>query len=285
MQQMMLPIGVFLLTTSLGLAVSYLLLQPKKKLKTVAVPARFQWVNTKFSKAEKVRTAAAFGAAVILCFFTRWFPALILFPLAVLTIPALFSNRADRLVMERLEALEAWTRSLSGLIGVGTALETALKASLSSAAESIRPMVKRLIARLEGGWMLKDALESFADEIDDPTADIIIMNLMLAAEQRGAGLSTALENIAESVHDEIKARHQIDTDRSKTRSDIRIIIVGVAVMLAIMPFMPMVSEPYKTTTGQILYLVWVALLCYIVYGMYQLAKPYRAARLLGRTTK
>ncbi|MGP5700739.1 type II secretion system F family protein [Glutamicibacter arilaitensis] len=285
MEQILFPLGIFFLITSIGLALAYLLLQPKKNLKAVPVPVRFQWMKAKFSKAEKIRTAVAFGIAVVLCIFTHWFPALVLFPLAVLTIPALFSNRADRVVMERLEALEAWTRSLSGLIGVGTALETALKASLSSAGDSIHPMVKRLIARLEGGWMLSDALESFADEVDDPTADVIIMNLMLAAKQRGAGLSTALENIAESVHDEIKARHQIDTDRSKTRSDIRIIVVGVAVMLVIMPFMPIVAEPYQTTTGQVLYMVWVALLCYIVYGMYQLAKPYRAARLLGRNTK
>lgn len=286
MSPVLLPLGVFLMILSVGLTAAYFLLRPKTKTRqTAPMPGSVKRLGARFSKAERVRTGVAFLVALIFFLITGWAPALILLPLGALTIPTLFSNRAERQVMEKLEALEAWTRSLSGLIGVGTFLETALKASQTSAAESIRPMVKRLIARLDGGWTLSAALEAFANEVDDPTADVIIMNLMLAAKQRGAGLGAALENIAESVHDEIRARHQIDTDRSKTRQDTRIIVVGVAVMLVGMPFLPVIAEPYQSATGQVMYMVWVGALCAVLYSMHQMTKPYRAARMLGRKAK
>ena len=56
----------------------------------------------------------------------------------------------------RLEAMEEWTRSLSGVLTVGVGLEQALVATLRSTPAPIAPEVTRLVARLRARWDTED---------------------------------------------------------------------------------------------------------------------------------
>ncbi len=71
--------------------------------------------------------------------------------------------------IERLEALEEWTRSLAGVLTVGVGLEQALVTTLRSTPAPISAEVHRLVARLRARWVTEDALRAFADELDDST--------------------------------------------------------------------------------------------------------------------
>ena len=82
------------------------------------------------------------GALVALV--TGWLVAILLVPAALAGLPALLSAPAAASKIDRLEAMEEWTRSLSGVLTVGVGLEEALVATLRSAPEPIRPEVAQL---------------------------------------------------------------------------------------------------------------------------------------------
>ena len=72
-------------------------------------------------------------------------------------------------------------------------------------------------------------MRAFADELDDPTGDLVAANLILGARRRGAGVASVLEALAESVAADVRARREIEADRAKPRSTARwvtIITVG-----------------------------------------------------------
>src|SRR3546814_207546 len=145
---------------------------------------------------------------------TGWALALVAVPLACVGVPMLLSNSGAAARIDRLEAMEEWTRSLSGVLTVGIGLEQALVTTERSTPSAIRPEVQRLVARLRSRWNTEEAIRAFADELDDATGDLVAANLILAARRRGAGLAPVLESLAESVAADVRARRQIEADRA-----------------------------------------------------------------------
>ena len=96
---------------------------------------------------------------------------------------------------ETVEVL-TWTRSLAGLTVSGAGLERTIAASLSSCPEAIRPQVTQLVARINARWTTTAALQAFADDLNDETADVLVMHLLRKAELRGSGLAASLEDLA-----------------------------------------------------------------------------------------
>lgn len=189
---------------------------------------------------------------VLAWLITGWALALLAVPVAVVGVPVLLSNSGAEASIARLEAMEEWTRSLSGVLTVGIGLEQALVATQRSTPAAIRPEVGRLVARLRSRWDTEDAVRAFADELDDATGDLVAANLILAARRRGAGLAQVLESLAESVSADVRARRQIEADRAKPRATARwvtIISVGVLVVLAISGTY---VEPYRSPLGQVI---------------------------------
>lgn len=189
---------------------------------------------------------------VLAWLITGWALALLAVLLAVVGVPILLSSSGAEASIARLEAMEEWTRSLSGVLTVGIGLEQALVATQRSTPAAIRPEVGRLVARLRSRWDTEDAVRAFADELDDATGDLVAANLILAARRRGAGLAQVLESLAESVSADVRARRQIEADRAKPRATARwvtIISVGVLVVLAISGTY---VEPYRSPLGQVI---------------------------------
>jgi Flp pilus assembly protein TadB len=183
---------------------------------------------------------------------TGWALALVAVSLACVGVPMLLSNSGAAARIDRLEAMEEWTRSLSGVLTVGIGLEQALVATERSTPSAIRPEVQRLVARLRSRWNTEEAIRAFAEELDDATGDLVAANLILAARRRGAGLAQVLESLAESVSADVRARRQIEADRAKPRATARwvtIISVGVLVILAISGTY---VEPYRSPLGQVI---------------------------------
>ena len=142
-------------------------------------------------------------------------------PIAVIGLPILLVAPPAATQIARLEAMEEWTRSLSGVLTVGIGLEQALVATLRSTPAPIAAEVQRLVARLRARWDTEKALRAFADELDDATGDLIAANLILGARRRGAGLASVLEGLAESVAADVRARRQVEADRAKPRATAR----------------------------------------------------------------
>lgn len=211
---------------------------------------------------------------------TGWALALVAVPLACVGVPMLLSNSSAAARIDRLEAMEEWTRSLSGVLTVGIGLEQALVATERSTPSAIRPEVQRLVARLRSRWNTEEAIRAFADELDDATGDLVAANLILAARRRGAGLAQVLESLAESVSADVRARRQIEADRAKPRATARwvtIISVGVLVILAISGTY---VEPYRSPLGQVILVTLLAAYVATLVWMKRMAIGKPLARFL-----
>lgn len=236
----------------------------------------------KMSRKTRMRGLVALVLGLIIAVLTGWVIAVIALPAAVIGLPFLLSPATGSSTPERLQALEEWSRGLSGRLTIGMGLDSALKRSLSTAPEPIRPEVTRLVNRLWSGWDTARALRVFADELDDEIGDFIALNLVLAATNRGPGLAPALDGIAESVAATVRARRQIAADQQKPRSTASIVTMISIAVLAYMFLNGSYIEPYSTPLGQVILLVLGSAYVAILLWMRSMSKPPKTARLMVR---
>jgi Flp pilus assembly protein TadB len=198
---------------------------------------------------------AGLGFGVLGWVVTGWVLALVIAPVAVIGLPILLAAPPAATQINRLEAMEEWTRSLSGVLTVGIGLEQAMVATLRSTPAPIRAEVDRLVSRLRARWETEAALRAFADELDDATGDLIAANLILAARRRGAGLASVLEGLAESVAADVRARRQVEADRAKPRSTARWVTLISASVLVVLALSGSYVVPYRSPIGQVILVV------------------------------
>lgn len=215
-------------------------------------------VRLRLSRRAGISLLVGVAAGALVAVMTGWVVAVVIIPAVLVGLPVLMSAPPAQDELRRLEAMEEWLRSVSGVLTAGVGLEQALMTSLRSTPEPIRPEISRLVGRLRSRWGTVPALRMLADDLDDPTADLIVANLVLGAERRGPGLATVLESVAQSVAEDVKGRREIEADRAKPRSNARL-ITGISV--AVLGFLAFTGEyvaPYGSPFGQVLLLVLLA---------------------------
>lgn len=230
-----------------------------------------------------VAVGAAVGVAVAL--LTGWIIAIPLVPAAAAGIPVLLSAPPSASKIHRLEAMEEWTRSLSGILTAGVGLEQALISTLRSTPEPIRPEVTRLASRLRARWATEEALRAFADELDDATGDLIAGNLILAARRRGAGVASVLEALAESTAADVAARREIESDRAKPRSTARWVTLITISVLGVLALTGDYVRPYGTPVGQMLLVLLLSLYAATLLWMRKMSTGKPLPRFIGSDAK
>ncbi|WP_270888893.1 type II secretion system F family protein [Pedococcus sp. 5OH_020] len=226
---------------------------------------------------------AAVGVAVAL--LTGWIIAIPLVPAAAAGVPVLLSAPPSASKIHRLEAMEEWTRSLSGILTAGVGLEQALISTLRSTPEAIRPEVSRLASRLRARWATEDALRAFADELDDATGDLIAGNLILAARRRGAGVASVLEALAESTAADVAARREIEADRAKPRSTARWVTLITISVLGVLALTGDYVRPYGTPIGQMLLVLLLGLYVATLLWMRTMSTGKPLPRFIGSAAR
>lgn len=218
---------------------------------------------------------------VVVALLSGWLLAVLLVPVAVAGLPVLLSAGGATERIGRLEALEEWVRSLSGVLTVGVGLEQALIATVRSVPDPIRGEVGRLAARLRARWSTEAALRAFADGLNDATGDLIVANLILGARRRGSGLASVLESLAESVGADVRARRQIEADRAKPRTTARWVTIITVVVLVALALTGQYVAPYRTGLGQLVLAVLLAAYAGVLVWMRQMAAGRPLPRFLG----
>lgn len=222
--------------------------------------------------------AAAGGAGWVL---TGWPVMVLIAPLAVVWLPKLFTDARAKKRIAQLEALEDWTRSLAGVLVVGTGLEQAIERTAASAPEAIREHVRGLTRRLRARWSTEEALRAFSDELDDATADLAVGALILASRQRGPGLVAVLEGLAQTVSEAVRARRLVEIERDKQQNQVRLVTAVALVTVAIIAvFGRSYLAPYATPMGQIVLVAILAGYVALLLLMRQMATSAPAPRLL-----
>jgi Flp pilus assembly protein TadB len=196
---------------------------------------------------------------ILVWLLSGWALAVVVLPLLVVGVPLLLSSPPTAIDVERLTAIEQWTRGMSGVLTVGSGIEHAITASLGSTPEPIVPMVGTLVARLNARWPTEEALRAFADDLNDATGDLVAATLILGAQRRGPGLAAVLDDLAATVAEEVRIRRGIEADRAKPRTTARWVTILTLGVLGVLALDREYIAPYKTPVGQLALLVFLSL--------------------------
>lgn len=236
-----------------------------------------------FVRALSTRSAVGAIAGVVVLVVTGWPVMAVGAVLLAIGWRGLSGGAAsERTAMRQLEGLAAWTESLRDTIAGAAGLEQAIPSSIRAAAPTLRPHLLALVDRLRTRMALPDALRLFADELDDPSADLVVAALILNSKLRGPGLREVLGALAVSAREELDMRGRVEAERRSTRRSAQI-VVGTAVAFAalLVVFNPSYVEEYDNTLGQAVLVVVAAFFGAGFAWMRRLARFDKPARLLG----
>ena len=198
-----------------------------------------------------LRLALGVAAAVVVGLLTRWPMAALLVGLAGFLSPSLLGGEARRQAqLDRVEAIASWAEMLRDTMAGSGGLEQSIIATAGVAPRPIRPEVLRLAARLERG-RLAPSLREFADDIDDPSGDLVVAALILAADKSPKRLGDLLGRLATFARSEVNMRLRVEAGRSRTRTSVKVITIATTVFAVfLLVFNRAYLEPYDSMVGQ-----------------------------------
>jgi Flp pilus assembly protein TadB len=249
-------------------------------------PRRERRLSRRRLEEHSLRLAGAVGAAVVVGAATRWPVAALLAGAGAWGIPKLFSeSKAQAKLIARVEAVAGWAEMLRDTMAGAAGLEQAIIASAPVAPLPIREQVAALAGRLERE-RLGPALRVFADEVGDPTCDLVVAALLLAAEHQAARLGELLGTLATSARDQATMRLRVEAGRARTRTSVKV-VVGVTVGLVL--FLAVLSHgylaPYSSPLGQLVLLAVGGLFALAFSWLAKITRPSEPARLLRRALR
>ena len=229
-----------------------------------------------------VRGGIALIAGILVLVATRWIVAGVGVALLVYSWRSLGGAASERKTMARLESLATWTESLRDTIAGAVGLEQAIPSSIRVADVSIREPLTKLVDRLHTRVPMHVALRRFADDLDDPSADMIIAALIINSRLRGPGLRALLGALAVSVREELDMRRKVNAGRRSTRRSVQIVVavsVGMAIALAVLDHTFL--SPYDGVYGQFVLVIIGAIYAAGILWLRRLATFETPQRLLG----
>jgi Flp pilus assembly protein TadB len=207
------------------------------------------------------RVTVSVVAGLVTLVVTRWPIAALGGGLLTLTWRGLLGGATEeRLSIARIEALASWTESLRDTIAGAVGLEQAIPSSLRAAAPVLQEPLHLLIDRLRTRMPLPAALERFADDLNDPSADLIVAALILNSKVRGPGLREVLTALSRSARDELDMRRRVVAQRRSTRRSVQIVVgVTLLVVVVLVLFNREYVQPYTTVEGQLVLVLVLAM--------------------------
>lgn len=193
------------------------------------------------------------AAALSVYLVTGWPVGALLSAAAAWFLPALLGpDRDHRERLARIDAVAAFTEMLRDTLTASAGLNQALAVASQHAPEAIRPAAQRLAERLrERDTTVGQSLHSFADEIKDPTADLVALALASASEHPTGDLAGLLSSLATTAREQAAMRTRIAVARSRTRTAVRI-VTGTTIALAAVLLLAdrHYLAPYGSAAGQ-----------------------------------
>ncbi|MDG4764472.1 type II secretion system F family protein [Solwaraspora sp. WMMD406] len=205
---------------------------------------------------DRRRVALCLAVGVVVGAVTRWPVAAGLAAAGAWMLPAIIGPDRDHARrVARIEAIATWTEALRDNLSAAAGLEQAITASAIESPEPIREEVARLAVRLQRSWRLPDALRGLADELADPTADLAVAGLVMAARGSAGQLGDVLGELAASARAKVASRQRIAAARKRNRTSARVI---VGATLAMAGMLALLNRGYlalfDTPTGQLVLL-------------------------------
>lgn len=226
----------------------------------------------------------AFAAALMMWVITGWVVgAALAAMLAVLMPRSLRRTRGQVDLVERTEAIAAWTEMLRDTLAAAAGLEQAIVTAAPNAPDPIRPEVVHLARRLDRGERLVAGLRRLAADLSNPAADLVVAALVTAAQREARDLVPLLGSLARSTRAEAEMRMRIHASRARLRTAVRVIVGSLGLFGGgLILFNPRYLEPYRTVTGQLVLLLVAAILVGAYVLMHRMAQLRTPDRFLTR---
>ncbi|MEW1699337.1 MULTISPECIES: type II secretion system F family protein [unclassified Streptomyces] len=171
---------------------------------------------------------------------------------AVLGLPFLLNpGTAAEQRIQRLEALGQWLNGLAGIHTAGISLVQTIRASARNAPAPVAANVRALDERLRSGMDSKEAFALFADELGDGVVDHVALLFQSHAANMGPGLSSALEALAVTIHQQAADARDIESDRAKIRKSSRIVSIVISIVFVGCMLNEAWSAWYQSPAGQL----------------------------------
>ncbi|GII52802.1 type II secretion system protein [Planotetraspora thailandica] len=228
-----------------------------------------------------IPAVSALGAFALTLWVTSWPVAAAGAAVGAVVLPRMLTSRETARSIERLEALEAWTRHLADVLGGSAGIEEALQSSADKPPQAISAEVRALARRLAFRTPTEHALRAFADDLNDPTGDVIAAALILASRARGRGIREVLQGLARTVAKDVAARREIDAERSTHRTTARWVIGALLGYTAFALLNRTYVAPFGTLSGQLVLAIVISLYAGAFAWLYRLARPPKGHRFLN----
>ena len=230
-----------------------------------------------------VRVAVvAVAAGVLAAVITGWVVGGVLAATAAATLPRLLGpDRRGGRSLARVEAVATWTEMLRDTLSAAAGLEQTIVAAAGAAPAALGEEIRGLATRLQRGDRLPAALRQFADEVADPTCDLVVAALVLAAEHQARQLADLLGELAREAREQVAMRLRVDAGRSSTRTSVRV-IVGTTLTFAagLVLLNRAYLQPYDSAGGQLILLIIGALFALAFGWLARIGRIEEAGRVL-----
>jgi len=199
-----------------------------------------------------------------------------------LMVPVFLKTRTMRdAELELSDALATWAEMLRDTIASHAGLRQAILLTADVAPTLLRDELRRLAIRADR-MSLPDALRTFAAEVEDPVADLIVAALVIADENQARNLTELLSEIAASARQQSAMRRRIETGRARTYASSKwIVLITFAMAAGLVLLAPQFLDPYDGFGGQIVLGIIGALFAGAVWTLISLSKPEPQPRLLA----
>jgi hypothetical protein len=188
-------------------------------------------------------------------------------------------NRSSEL--ERVEALATWTEQLRDVLMAGDQPVGAIQATVATCPLPIRQPVRALASRL-GRQPEQIVLRQFADELNDPTADLIAAGLLVALT-RGGKAERVLSSLAQQARHQAERRKLLEAEREPARREVWWVtgLMTLQLLGGLLFARSTYLAPYRAWTGQLFLCVLLGVFLGLIVYVQRLARFSRPARFLS----
>lgn len=180
----------------------------------------------------------------------------------------------------RLDALASWIENVRDVLMAGEQPVGAITSTVSACPPIIRPQIRRLAAGL-GRQDPDQVFRRFADDLDDPLADLVAAGLSIAI-RRGARTVPVLTALAEQTREQVDRRRLVEAERAPARREVQALTLIMAILLlGLLVFgRSEYLDAYDSVGGQVFLGVCLTLYAVLIVRIQKLAAFPRPGRFL-----
>lgn len=226
--------------------------------------------------------AGVIGGAVVFAVSGWIVPSLVVGVLVwYLTGQVRAAGTADASTTERVDALASWVENVRDVLQAGNQPVGAIGATTETCPTIIRAQVRALHARLSAGQAPEVAFRRFADEMDDPLADLVAVGLLIAVS-RGAETEDVLSALAAQSRHQADRRRVVEAERAPMQREVLVVsLVMCALLGGVFAFARSdYLSAYDTAEGQLFLGVVLAGYAAMLVWVSRLARFPRPSRFL-----